>query len=220
MQVVGYVRVSTEEQATEGASLEAQRQAIVAECERRGWLLVDIKKDERSGKDTRRPGLHKALELLKDKKADVLMASKLDRLSRSTLDFASMLNRAGREGWTPLVLDSPVDMTTPHGEAMAGVQAVFAQLERRLIGQRTREGMAIKKQQGVHVGRRSTLPVEIGERIARERAEDSTLQAIANRLNDDNIPTGQGAPRWTHVSVRCVLQRLEREATNTYANAA
>jgi DNA invertase Pin-like site-specific DNA recombinase len=220
MQVVGYVRVSTEEQATEGASLEAQRQAITAECERRGWLLLDIKEDDRSGKDTRRPGLQEALALLKDNKADVLMVGKLDRLSRSTLDFYTLLGQAASEGWTPLALDSPVDMTTPHGEAMAGVQAVFAQLERRLIGQRTREGMAIKKAQGVHVGRRSTLPVEIGERIARERAEDSTLQAIANRLNNDNIPTGQGAARWTHATVRAVLRRLEREATNTYANAA
>lgn len=220
MQVVGYVRVSTEEQATEGASLEAQRRAIVAECERRGWLLVDIKEDERSGKDTRRPGLQEALALLKNKKASVLMVGKLDRLSRSTLDFYTLLGQAAKEGWTPVVLDSPVDMTTPHGEAMAGVQAVFAQLERRLIGQRTREGMAIKKAQGVHVGRRSTLPDEISERIARERAEDSTLQAIADRLNNDNIPTGQGAPRWTHTTVRAVLRRLEREATNTYANAA
>src|SRR5258708_4446576 len=121
MQVVGYVRVSTEEQATEGASLEAQRQAIVAECARRGWTLLKIEEDDLSAKDTRRPGLRRALELLKDNQADVLMVSKLDRLSRSTLDFATMLDRAKREGWTPLVLDSPVDMTTPHGEAMAGV---------------------------------------------------------------------------------------------------
>ena len=89
MRVIGYVRVSTEEQGMSGAGLQAQRAAIIAECERRGWTLVEIAEDVgRSGKDLKRPGIRAALDMLAAGDASALVVAKLDRLSRSMLDFA------------------------------------------------------------------------------------------------------------------------------------
>ena len=120
MRVIGYVRVSTEEQSRSGAGLEAQRQAIFAECQRRGWHLVETIEDRGySARDLRRPGIQTAVETLADGEAGALVVAKLDRLSRSMLDFTALMARAQREGWALVALDCAVDTTTPAGEAMA-----------------------------------------------------------------------------------------------------
>jgi DNA invertase Pin-like site-specific DNA recombinase len=80
--------------------------------------------------------------------------------------------------------------------------AVFAQFERDLISERTRDALAVRRAQGVHTGRRSTLPAEIRARIRLERAAGSTWQAIADKLNGDAVPTGQGGSCWRPSSVR------------------
>ena len=140
---IGYIRVSTDEQAASGAGLAAQRAAILAEAERRGWQLVDVIEDAGySGKSMKRPGIAAALDALRQKRADTLVVAKLDRLSRSMLDFAALMDRASHEHWALVALDLGVDTTTPSGEAMANVMATFAQFERRLIAQRTRDALA------------------------------------------------------------------------------
>ncbi len=153
MQVLGYVRVSTEEQADSRAGIEAQRAAIVRECKRRGWQLVELVEDAGySAKDLRRPGIRAALEVLERGDARALVVAKLDRLSRSMLDFTAVMAKAQKEGWALVALDCAVDTTTPAGEAMANVLATFAQFERRLISERTREALAVKRAQGVQLG--------------------------------------------------------------------
>src|SRR4051794_852240 len=170
MRVLGYVRVSTDEQSTSGAGLEAQRQAIVAECERRGWQLVGVVDDAGfSAKDLKRPGVREALRVLEAGDAAALVVAKLDRLSRSMIDFTALMGKAQKQGWALVALDCAVDTTTPTGEAMANMIATFAQLERRLISQRTREALAIKKAAGVKLGRPATLPTRTVSRIKRER---------------------------------------------------
>src|SRR6266487_1209992 len=111
-----------------------------------------------SAKDLRRPGVRAALEQLERKQADGLVVAKLDRLSRPMLDFTAVMAKAQKEGWALVALDCAVDTTTPAGEAMAHVLATFAQFERRLIGQRTREALAVKRSEGVRLGRPPTLP--------------------------------------------------------------
>ena len=103
-------------------------------------------------------------------------------------------------------------MSTPMGEAMAGVSAVFAQLERRLIGQRTREGLAEKRRQGKRVGRPRQLPPPVVDRIVGERQAGATLQAIADGLNRDGVPTAQGGKRWWSATVGAVLRSASYEA--------
>lgn len=149
MKVVGYVRVSTEEQGRSGLGLKAQRNAIREECARRGWELVGIEEDVASDRSRkRRPGLARAVAACAAGTAEGLVAAKLDRLSRSLLDFAALLDDARRGGWTVVALDQGFDLSTPNGRAMAGMLAVFAQWERELIGERTSAALAAKRADG------------------------------------------------------------------------
>ena len=99
---IAYIRCSTEEQADSRAGLDAQRSAILDEARRRGWDEADLTFVEDagfSGKNLDRPGIEAALDALRKHKADTLVVSKLDRLSRSMLDFAGLMDRASREKW-------------------------------------------------------------------------------------------------------------------------
>ena len=207
MRVLGYVRVSTDEQSDSGAGLEAQRRAIKAECKRRGWQLVEVIEDAGfSAKDLKRPGIQAALLALERGDEKALVAAKLDRLSRSMIDFTGLMAKAQKQGWALVALDCAVDTTTPAGEAMANVLATFAQFERRLISQRTREALAVKRSQGVRLGRPPTLDTRTVSRIRRERKRGRTFAAIAEGLAADEIPTAHGG-RWHAATVRAVLAR-------------
>jgi DNA invertase Pin-like site-specific DNA recombinase len=204
--VIGYVRVSTDEQARNGASLDGQRRAIADECERRGWELAEVVTDDGySAKDLRRPGIQRCLEALKGGDAGVLMVAKLDRLSRSVLDFSQLMASAQGEGWAVSILDLGVDTTSPAGEAMVNVLAAFAQFERRLIGQRTRDAMAEKKRQGAKFGRPVVLADEVRARIRQEREDGATLKVIADGLNAEGVKTAHGGARWYPSTVRAVV---------------
>jgi DNA invertase Pin-like site-specific DNA recombinase len=205
MRVVGYVRVSTEEQGASGAGLAVQRASIEEECGRRGWTLVTIIEDAGySAKDLRRPGVKLALETLQQGGASGLVVAKLDRLSRSMLDFTAIMATAQKQGWALVALDCAVDTTTPAGEAMANVLATFAQFERRLISQRTRDALAAKRASGVQLGRRREISRAVAERIVREREAGTTWTAIADQLNADGIPTAHGGSRWWPSTVRAI----------------
>ena len=207
MRVIAYARVSTEEQGLSGAGMEAQRAAILAECERRGWALVESFEDVGAGENLKRPGVQAALDALSRGEASALVVAKLDRLSRSMLDFAGVMASAQKQSWALVALDCAVDTTTPAGEAMAHVLATFAQFERRLIGQRTREALAIKRKEGVRLGRPSAVSPKLAERIRAERAGGATLRQIADRLNQESVPTPRGGSEWRPSSLERVLAR-------------
>jgi DNA invertase Pin-like site-specific DNA recombinase len=207
MRVIGYVRVSTEEQGQSGAGIKAQKSAILDEAQRRGWDQVTIIEDVGlSGRDLNRPGIRAALETLERGEASALVVAKLDRLSRSTLDFAGIMEMAQEQGWALVALDVSVDTTTPAGEAMANVMATFAQFERRLIGQRTREALAEKRKQGVRLGRPPAVKPALAKRIRGERETGSTLREIADRLNAEGVPTPRGGKEWRPSSFEAVLR--------------
>jgi DNA invertase Pin-like site-specific DNA recombinase len=206
MRVIGYTRVSTSEQADSGAGLSAQEAAIVRECAAREYDLIEIKTDAGwSAATMERPAIKLVLTALDTGQADALMVSKLDRLSRSLLDFSSLMERARRRGWGLIALDLGVDTSTPAGEMMASVLATFAHYERRLIGQRTKDALAVRKAAGVKLGRPRTLDPEIAQRITSDRAGGMTLTAIANALNLEGVPTAHGGIRWYPSTVRKVL---------------
>ena len=151
-----------------------------------------------------------AVPPLHDRSRAGLVVAKMDRLSRSLLDFTSIMATAQREGWALVALDCPVDASTPTGEAMASIMATFSQLERRLIGQRTREALAVKRAEGMRLGRPRSLPAEIVERVVRDREAGCSLRAIAATLNAANIPTAQGGRAWHASTVRAVLTSAAR----------
>lgn len=206
MRVAAYIRVSTEEQSQSGAGLEAQRAAILAEVERRGWQLVETFEDRGfSARDLKRPGIKAALDALGRGDASALVVAKLDRLSRSMIDFTGIMATATKESWALVALDC-VDTTTPQGEAMANVLATFAQFERRLIGQRTREALAAKRDAGVRLGRPSSIRPELASRIVDLRASGLTLREIAERLNEEGEATPRGGSEWRPSSIERLLR--------------
>jgi DNA invertase Pin-like site-specific DNA recombinase len=204
--------VSTEDQADSGAGLEAQRNAITAEVARRGWELVKIVEDAGvSAKDLDRPGIgyiKEALYTLGMREADVLMTAKLDRLSRSTRDFSEMLDQAMYYGWKLVILDCDVDTSTPAGEMLAGMMAQVAQFERRMIGLRTREALAVKKSQGIVGGRRPNLTADVITKAQECRAQGMTYAKIADLFNAQGIPTAQGGKAWHPATIQKVLDRV------------
>lgn len=212
--VVGYVRVSTEEQADSGLGLEAQRAKLVAECSRHGWTLTEVLADEGISAKAmdNRPALREALARVETGAAQILMVSKLDRLSRSVHDFSGLLDRAGRNGWALVAADIGVDTSTPAGEAMANVMASFAQLERRLIGQRTSDALQAKRAQGARLGRPDRQPVSIVHLIAKLRRDGATLAEIGRVLTERGTPTSQGGAKWYPSTVAAVLRRSDAAA--------
>jgi DNA invertase Pin-like site-specific DNA recombinase len=203
---VGYVRVSTSEQQSSGLGLEAQREAIKAECDRRGWDLLRIDEDVSSGSRRERPGLNAAVEAVATGEAHGLVVAKLDRLSRSVAQFANLLERFRARGWGLIILDIGIDTTTVMGEAMATMAATFAQVERRRIGERTREALAVRKAQGVRLGRPQSISPKLARRIRTMRRRGLTLQAICDKLNGEGVPTPHGGSEWRPTSLRAVLR--------------
>ena len=97
--MIGYVRVSTDEQADSGLGLAAQRAAMATEAEKRGWTLVEVHEDAESGKSLDRPGLTEALAAIESGEAAGIVVAKLDRLCRSLKDFAVLMEQAQKDGW-------------------------------------------------------------------------------------------------------------------------
>src|SRR4051794_32098139 len=160
--VLSYLRLSKGEPEEGAAGIEAQRVSVRAEAQRRSWTIIDEVADVGyTAANLKRPGIQDAFGRLAAGEADALVVSRIDRLSRSLLDFAGVMDLAQRKGWALIALDLGVDTSTPAGEAMASMLSVFAQFERRLIGQRTREALAVKRSQGVRLGRPRELPAEV-----------------------------------------------------------
>ena len=238
--VLGYLRVSTSEQADSGAGLDAQRMAITAEADRQGWAVEFVTDAGLSGATLARPALTDALDRLDRGDADALVAAKLDRVSRSVADFAGLLDRAQRKGWRLVLLDTGVDTSTASGELVSNMLASAAQYERRLISQRTRDGLAAKRAQGVRLGGPSVLPTAVVQRIVTERAKGRGLRVIAEALTADGVPTGRecraltegmtkadaattlatarGTATWSTSSVQAVL--AGQDAANLTATAS
>jgi DNA invertase Pin-like site-specific DNA recombinase len=150
-------------------------------------------------------------ELLRDvRRGDVLIVAKLDRLSRSLVDFAALMERAQRERWNIVALDLGVDLTSPHGEFLASVMAAISRWERRVIGQRTAEGLAAAKAKGVLPGRRSRLDQAIRERLLDLRGDGLSMTRIALALNEENAVTVSGRP-WRASTVHGALRSIDLE---------
>lgn len=211
LRVIGYIRVSTSKQ---DIGPEVQVAALEHEATRNGWDLTIYREDAASAKSLKnRPVLALALADLKAGKADALAVSKLDRLSRNVADFAAMLETAHRQRWALICLDLNIDTSTITGAAMAQVTVTFAEMERKKIAERTRDGMAkIKANTGKHMGRVSVLPAETIARIQKDRAAGLSLGSIASNLNHEEVPTAAGG-KWHASTISKILNRVTSESS-------
>jgi DNA invertase Pin-like site-specific DNA recombinase len=202
---VAYIRVSTDEQS---ASIEAQRAAIESIAKQRGLDVVSWQIDENVSGTLEigsRPALSDALKTLADNDADRLVVAKLDRFARNTIVALQLDKLAAKQGWAIVFGDLDINTSTAVGKMQLSMFASLAQFERDRISERTREALAVKRSQGVTLGRRAVLPFAVVKRIVTERQDGKSLRAIAAGLTDDAIPTARGGEQWQVSAIQSVL---------------
>jgi len=214
MLAVGYIRVSTEEQALTGASLASQEAAIRAYCAMRGIELAGIVRDEGVSASVPladRKGGAELLGMLNRRKGapEHVIAVRLDRLFRSTVDCVETSQSWDRRGTALHLVDlggQTVDTSSAMGRFMLTVLAAAAELERGLIGERTSAAMRQRLSEGRYIGGRppygfqnvngALVPVESEQAtiaLARElRSEGRTLRAVAGELEARGILSRTG----------------------------
>jgi DNA invertase Pin-like site-specific DNA recombinase len=220
---LGYVRVSSEEQADSGLGLEAQRQRIAAYCAMKGLHPVEVFEDPgiSGGKPlASRPAGGQLLAAAKKSKAFVIVA-KLDRLFRSVADAANVIADFDRKSIQLVAIAKSFDMGSPYGRAMAQMASVFAELERAMIRERTRSAMNVKRSRGERIsghapfgwdfGRGGRLVPNAREQkvialMRRLRAGGLSYRGIAVRLDAEGIRPKRGR-RWIHTTVKNILMR-------------
>ncbi|PSM31761.1 recombinase family protein [Haliangium sp. UPWRP_2] len=225
---VGYVRVSSEQQASEGVSLDAQKHKLRDYCRAMDIDLVDIIADEGYSASTlKRPGLQVALSMLKRGQAHSLIVVKLDRLTRCVKDLGTLCEQffSDDKPYTLLSLSDAIDTRSASGKLVLNVLTSVAQWERGAIADRTREAMAHLKRQGVRLGgapygwryaperdaqgRRPLVkhPEEQQaiKRICALHGRKVPAQEIAQRLDEEKRPAR--GKRWHKRSVYQILER-------------
>ena len=223
--VVAYSRVSSTRQVEEGVSLAAQAAKIANWCKQNGHEPPIFEADEGiSGKKTNnRPALQRALDRVCAEKG-ILVTYSLSRLCRSTRDALDIAERIKKAGANLVSLTESLDTQSPTGEFFFTVMAALAQLERRMIGERTREALAHKRRNGEKTG--GDIPYGY-RHVEGQLVEDSTEQTViqrmlqgckggknysltASELNRDSIPTRR-CGRWSAKTVRAIYLRTSRE---------
>ena len=230
MRTIGYVRVSTDRQAEQGVSLEAQEAKIRAMATVQGSDLLDVIVDGgESAKSLNRPGLQQLLVLVNEGKVQAVIVAKLDRLTRSVKDLCGLLELFEKRKVALVSVAESLDTGSAAGRLVITIMAAVSQWEREAIGERTRDALRHKRGNGERVGN-----IEFGYRLAADgkhlepnpseqaalaairklRARGSTLRGIAKELNTNGHRTRRGTP-WRLESVARVinLDTVRRRAT-------
>ncbi len=203
----GYIRVSTDGQGERGYGLDAQTAMIHEEAARRGWTVEHIYIDVASGRSTRkRPQYRDMLRALSANRADVLIVAKLDRLSRSLVDFAQVMATAQHEKWSINALDIGIDTSSINGELIAHIIMALAQWERRIIGERTTTALTQVRSRGTKLGRPSNVEADTVRLIRILRDSGKSWQGVADALAGEGVPTAQGG-QWRASTVRKLYLR-------------
>lgn len=219
--VIGYARCSTTEQANDGLSIDTQRARIAAWAETNGATLLEVVADE--GVSGTKPlgdraGGKRIAAILEARRTDVdaVIVVRTDRLGRDAAETLTLLKRfrTGRVGLVAVA--QHLDLATPHGKAMAAMGAVFGELERDLLAERTSDALAELRRQGrawnhAPFGWRSegghlvtvTDEQRTLARIRALRAEGKGFASVARILNDEGRRTKRGG-QWQAMSVRSV----------------
>ncbi len=213
-----YTRVSTEDQAKEGFSLDAQSERLHAFCRAQGWTVAqEYVDDGHTGRNVNRPAYQR---MLADRDAwDKMLVIKMDRIHRNSRNFMGMMDDLGKWGKDFVSATESLDTSTAMGRFVMDIIQRIAQLESEQIGERVYMGMAQKHKagEGLNGFRRpfgyryvdGALIVDEAEaRIVRgifeEYAQGRAFHAIAAKLNDDGIPSQRGR-RWSKSGIRYML---------------
>jgi site-specific DNA recombinase len=227
---VGYCRVSTDEQ---DVSLDAQEDQIRAMAVVKGFDLIEIVKDKVSGKSLDREGVKRVLEMIRQRRVEAVIITKMDRMTRSTRDVIELVELMNRKKVSLVSLAESLDTDSPTGQFFIQLITALGELERKTIGVRTRTAMGHMRKIGLPVGRppygyrspgkkvnykvplSQKLPLVIDpeeqklvKRILdlRER-EGLSLRRIAARLNKEGVTTRKGST-WKHQYIDALLRRM------------
>jgi DNA invertase Pin-like site-specific DNA recombinase len=200
---VGYASVSAADDLN-NAELKVQLRLIQEACRRRGLTLVKIVRDVEShaSSDLRRPGLTYALERLAARDASCLVVSSIERLTRTAANLGALLGWLTECDARLVVIDLDLDTGTEEGQLGARALATVGGIERRKLEERTRKGLEAARNT-----RRAGRPAvsdrpSLKQRIADMRSAGMTLQAIADTLNAEGVPTLRGGAEWRPSSVQ------------------
>lgn len=231
--LVGYCRVSTEEQTREGVSLDAQADRLRAYATAHEIELVGIETDAGvSGRvpPAQRPGLSAALERIRRGEADGLVAIKLDRISRSTRDALELVDQARRRGWRLVSVSEHLDTASAAGRLVVTVLAALAEMEREQTAERVRDALAYIGREGRARSRFTPFGWRTADGGIEQRAEDrrplvaheAEQRALARlvELHEAGLGVRRIAARlganprsgraWSRGAVASVLERLDR----------
>ena len=174
-----YVRVSTDGQTTAN-----QQRELEAVCERHGWSLVEVFRDQGiSGKNGRekRPGFDKLLQGVARKDFDIVAAWSLDLLGRSLQHLISFLEELRAKGVDLYLHQQGLDTSTPAGRALFQVMGVFAEFERAMIVERVKAGLKRARSEGKQLGR-PRVSEKIEQAIRRELGKGRGIHAVAKTV--------------------------------------
>ena len=202
---IGYIRVSTDKQADQGVSLEAQKAKIEAYAMLYDLEMVDYVIETGSAKDTHRDGLQEALGALTSGKAEALIVVKLDRLTRSVADLGRLVETYFQKH-ALLSVGEQIDTRSAAGRLVLNVLASVSQWEREVIGERTSAAMQHMKAQGQYTGGKPPYGFQVvnGELIENEseqavlvltrkyREKGMSLRKIAQALSEAGLQTRNG----------------------------
>ena len=201
---VGYVSVP-KTGGDDAAELERQAEAVQRLCERRGWELLHVVRDVENGhaKGMERPGLLYALERIAEGEASCLVVSELERLSRNAADLGRIVEWCDERDARLVAIDMRLDTGSAAGRLTARTLISVGEWEGQRIADQTRKGLAAARARRGTTGRPAVEDrPALKERIVAMRNEGMTLQAIADRLNAEGVPTLRGGSEWRPSSVQ------------------
>ena len=216
---LGYTTVARPEDAERQLKLEARQ--IQLACKNRGLPLKKLVRDLEShgGADLTRPGLSFALERLAQGEYTCLVVTSLDRLTRSAANLGTLIYLLEERRTRLIVVDIDLDTGTEEGRVAARALVKVSGLERRKLEEQTRKGLEAARDKRRSSGRPAVADrPTLRRRIAEMRAGGMTLQAIADTLNDEGVPTLRGGAQWRPSSVQAAAG-YKRPARKTGAKA-
>jgi peptidoglycan hydrolase-like protein with peptidoglycan-binding domain/DNA invertase Pin-like site-specific DNA recombinase len=206
VRALGYVSVAANGDS-QASAMGAQASEIDSLCERRGWRLVEVVRDVASGEGgaLRRPGLAYALGRLARGEASCLVVSEVSRLTNSAAELSRILELISRGDGRLVIMDVDLDTASEAGRVAANSLLRVGYWERRRVLQNTRKGLAVARAKRA-AGRAAVddLPA-LKERIVAMRSNGMTLQAIADQLNEEGVPTVRGGQKWRPSSVQAAV---------------
>ncbi|MBM4318003.1 MAG: helix-turn-helix domain-containing protein [Deltaproteobacteria bacterium] len=171
-----YLRVSTSDQST-----ELQRSELLAYCKARGFNDVEIYEDiGRTGTNDNRPALKKLIADAKQRKFDIVICWKIDRLFRSLKHLILTLQEFDELGIKFISLKDQIDLTTSSGRLLMQIIGAMGEFEAALIKERVKAGLNNAKAKGVILGRRRVFEKD---QVLELRASGKTIRQIANELH-------------------------------------